>query len=242
MDFESTVSTNSTTSALGNLFRGLISCKVNLLLLIFRTSCQDAELTPDEYRHVRARRMKDGDEVFVGDGAGHRISGILEGRAVRVAGEVTMRIEPSLRIFSAIPEASRFDWMLQKCTELGATDFVPLLCERSERRSVRVDRSEKIIEEAAVQAGRFVLPRLHAPMTIEDALGITRQPAYLLEPRCERWLLGSGGADFWIGPEGGFSPAEKAALSTLTAVSISNHILRVETAAAAALARYGGPP
>jgi 16S rRNA (uracil1498-N3)-methyltransferase len=185
--------------------------------------------------------MKDGDPVFVGDGAGHRISGILSGREVHVSGSVEARPEPDLRLFCAIPEPARFDWMLQKCTELGATDFFPLLCERSERQSVRMDRSAKIIEEAAVQSGRYVLPRVHEPLSLSRALEITKKPAFLLTPGAENWLAGSGSADFWIGPEGGFSAAEQSQMSALVVVSISHHILRVETAAAAALARYSGP-
>lgn len=211
------------------------------MFLIFRISCADSELTKAELKHARARRMKDGDEIFVGDGAGQRVRGVLAGTAVRVEGQTDFREEPRLRLFVAIPEPSRFEWMLQKGTELGATDFFPLLCERSERQSIRMDRCEKIIEEAAVQSGRYVLPRLHEPSSIARALEINGPSAFLLEPGAGNWLLGFGNADFWIGPEGGFSPEEKRLLGVLTPAAVSNHILRVETAAVAALARFTGP-
>lgn len=187
--------------------------------------------------------MKDGDEVSVGDGAGRRMRGVLAGSRVRVSGQVQFQEEPRLRLFCAIPDPSRFDWMIQKCTELGALDFYPLICERSDRQAIRLERLEKIIEEAAAQSGRFMLPRIHKPAAIADALRITERPAFLLEPGAELWLESAGGAaDFWIGPEGGFSPGEKAILAGLTPAAVSNHVLRVETAAVAALARRAALP
>jgi 16S rRNA (uracil1498-N3)-methyltransferase len=212
------------------------------MFLIFRADLTaHVELQEHETRHARARRLTDGAAISLGDGLGRRVRGQLT--SLRTAQfdltTVETQFEPSRILYSAVPEPSRMEWLLQKGTELGMTAFVPVRFVRSENRSVRDDRARRIIEEAAVQSRRFVLPRMHPLMDLADACKVSKNPIVLL-PEAEKLLETDGSTEeisFFVGPEGGFSPDEISLLSKFSQRRLSRTILRVETAAICALSR-----
>lgn len=206
-------------------------------------SIETPELDGRDLHHLtRVLRLRDGAAVTVSDGRGSWRSCRLVGGALVSDGPVQSEPEPRpVRIAAAIPKGDRLEWMVQKLTEVGATEICLLDCERSvtrwsaERALGHLDRLERIVREAAMQARRVHLPLLDGPRRFAEVAG--RPGAALAEPGGDavhdaEWLL--------IGPEGGFSPGELA-VSPLR-VALGEQILRVETAAVvgAVLLRHRG--
>ncbi|HEY7091528.1 MAG TPA: RsmE family RNA methyltransferase [Ktedonobacterales bacterium] len=155
-------------------------------------------------------------------------------------------------------KAAKFEVALQKCTELGVAAFVPLVTERAVRDEVSEAKRRRwrgILAEAVEQCGGSHLPELAAPQSLSQALsgtppgGIvlfpwegTREPS--LRAALEQAISQTGGVErvrevrLFIGPEGGFSPAEAALVQRSGArlVTLGRRILRAETAAIVASA------
>lgn len=138
----------------------------------------------------------------------------------------------------ALLKKDKNDWVLQKCTELGVSHFIPLLADRSEKTGFNEERAEKIVIEAAEQCGRSDIPTVREPMHIQTAIKELKGKVTLLI--CEQDGEGGGlTADpvgVFIGPEGGWSDAEKEMFTAegLGHINLHNFTLRAETAAVAA--------
>ena len=229
------------------------------------------ELTlPDEIAH-QARdvlRLGPGDTLCLLDGVGGRYPAEI----VRISRrEVTARVgareeglpQPAVRLTLCLGllKATRFEWALQKGTELGVATFQPLLTERAvaateEFGAAKRRRYERILAEALEQCGGAWLPALETPRTLAEALASAPAAAIILIPWEEETAApltatlareaarrdGVATPDVWlfIGPEGGFSAREVAQARGAGAlpVTLGPRILRAETAAivAAALA------
>lgn len=222
-----------------------------------------ATLSGDEAHHlVRVRRLGVGDEVELFNGRGLAYRGHVESvERDRVRIEVVGEPLPDraarcrLTLATAVPKGERFDWLVEKATELGVAQLVPLLTEHSvvAPRQAKLDRLRRRIIEAAKQCGRNWLMELAEPVAWSEY-----QAA---EQASERWLahpgqpgspvpgrpaMGEGQAvTLAIGPEGGFSEVEAAAAfqAGWRPISLGPTILRVETAALAGAAAIllGGP-
>ncbi len=160
---------------------------------------------------------------------------------------------PRLELALAVIKFARFEWALEKATELGADAIIPVAAERSDGGLVkaalrRVDRWNKIAEEAAQQARRRHPPPVEAPVSLDRALareadlriffdlgGVT------LETQHVAGLSTKGTALVLAGPEGGWTAAEVrlAGEAGGLAIGLGEYVLRAETAAAAGLAVAG---
>jgi 16S rRNA (uracil1498-N3)-methyltransferase len=206
-------------------------------------------LEGDESRHLsRVRRLGPGAvvEVFRGDGSATRAEVVEVGRdwvELTVVGGPLPDREPACRLTlaTAVPKGERFDWLVEKATELGVDRLVPIVTERSvvDPRGAKLDRLRRLIVEAAKQCGRNRLMTLERP---------TPWPTWLTEPAGHgpRLLAHPGGLPppDWpgirrggdvalaIGPEGGFTAAEVEAArgAGWQAVSLGATLLRIETA------------
>lgn len=206
-------------------------------------------LEGDEAHHlVRVRRLGPGDQVELFDGRGGALAARV-GQIGRGTVELTLVGEPlpdraapcELTLATAAPKGDRFDWLVEKATELGVTRLVWLRTERSvvDPRSAKLDRLRRAIVEAAKQCGRNRLMRLDGPVPWADLLRDPTAPV--------RLFAHPGGlpASAWpragtdrpailaVGPEGGFSDREVEAArgAGWQAVDLGRTILRVETAA-----------
>ena len=196
-------------------------------------------------------RMKAGDRLALFDGSGPEWVGELlhAGKAARV--RLVERLEPApaprraVTLCQAVLKGERMEWVLQKGTELGVVAFRPLLTERVVAQKEEVPaRWRRIVIEAAEQCGRTVLPALHAPGQLTEALEMPGAQALCWENERTRTLwsyLAEGAPDvlrLFVGPEGGFTEreAEQARSAGATTVSLGEQILRAETAAVAASA------
>lgn len=241
---------------------------------IYRTELADAPLPddlvlrPEESRHIRARRLTPGAPVRVHDGRGRasafRLAGDLRSLSRDPDALSEFRHERSVRLWTAVPEGRRWDWLLQKATELGVTEIQPVRWARSEGRGDGGQRSVRIIEEAAVQSCRFVLPALRPSAPLSELLaellaelhgeagGLVGVPTIqiALDPLAGAPLDGLRDAcnsyyaselppvRLAVGPEGGVAPEELEALEAagFARRRLGAPILRVETAALAGLA------
>ena len=198
-------------------------------------------------------RLRVGQQIALLDGSGRgyivELTSLNKREASgRVLSEYAASGEPAFatRLYVALTRGERFEWVLQKATELGATAFVPLLCERSQTESNtnKQERWTRIIREAAEQAGRGVLPTLHPPTPFQAALHPGMSGIMLAEsgePVAFAAALAAQSRELvtlWSGPEGGWSAAEMAAATQagLILATLGQRILRAETAPIAALA------
>lgn len=207
----------------------------------------------------RVLRMSPGDEVTVLDDTGlEYVVALSILNATRAEGQIVSRREglgePTVRLtlYQAMIRPERFEWALQKCTELGVSRFVPIISRRTERRSRdisanRRQRWQRIIREAAEQSRRSRLPTLDEPQTLEEELKSATKPVLMAwEAESIHSLKSSlesrtdGEADLStlsiiVGPEGGFEQDEVELARQYDAVTIGlgNRILRSETAAVA---------
>lgn len=204
-------------------------------------------LADDRARRLLAvLRLPVGATLHVFDGLGHeRLATLVEaarGRAVLAFGAALDPLpEPPLAIAlcCAFPRGTRGDWLVEKATELGVTTLVPLEADRTVMRpgDGRLDRWRRIAIEAAEQSGRAVVPTFEeAPpegaLALVADFGAARAPADALARATD-----ASAVALYVGPEGGWSDAERAhhAMPGYVPVSLGPRVLRVETAALALL-------
>jgi 16S rRNA (uracil1498-N3)-methyltransferase len=147
-------------------------------------------------------------------------------------------------LFWSLLKSDKNEWIMQKCTELGIRNFVPLITERCEKTSFNIERASKIVIEAAEQCGRSDIPHIREPLTLKEALSeySELQLIYMdqhqsdenVAPIFEKDTLG-----LLIGPEGGWSDSEIKLFHELKleTISLGELTLRAETAAIVATSR-----
>jgi 16S rRNA (uracil1498-N3)-methyltransferase len=215
---------------------------------------------PDQVHHLRdVLRISAGEEVEVFDGEG----GIYLGK-VEVRGSETSIVRltklasqeeshPRVVLASALIKADRFEWMLEKATELGADEIIPLetrFCEihiSPAKLEQRLERWRRIVREAARQCRRVSVPRIHEPMGFPALVCSGHTPSIrvlLSEKAAEAWNCSTSPSDevlICTGPEGGWDPSEveTAANAGFGIFRIGSRIMRSETAPLAALAIIG---
>ena len=200
------------------------------------------QLSEEESKHcIKVLRMQVGAPIELINGKGLQAFTILEDphpkrSFLSIESSIFHEKTPCLHIAMApTKNMDRIEWYLEKATELGLSKLTFLLCERSERKQVNMERLEKIAIAAMKQSKRFYLPELRGPIRFENFLQ-NHANGYI--GHCEEGeKIGMNGFNstlpFLIGPEGDFSPTEiSAALqSGYQAVEMSAFRLRTETAA-----------
>jgi len=211
------------------------------------------QLPADEARHLaRVCRHVPGDRVEIFDGKGFATSALIveagKESAVLVAQGSPLeefRSPCSLTLATAIPKGDRFDWLVEKATELGIVRLIPLVMDHSvvDPRGSKLERLRRTIIEASKQSRRNRLMILDSPLSWADLVHSARQALRLLARpgglSPGRWpRLDGRDAILAVGPEGGLSPAEEdlALAAGWHPVRLSSHILRVETAGLAGAA------
>jgi len=207
-------------------------------------------LTDDDAHHLaRVLRLRAGEEVIVGDGAGHWArtrwtgDGALEALRQRAEvggnGEVQFepRPEPALTVAFAPTKGERPEWVVQKLTELGIDRIVPLVSERSvvrwtgARGVATVAKLRRVAREAAAQSRRVWLPEVVDTLRFSD-LPSLGQPGEVVLAQLSGDRPTVAQRVVAVGPEGGWSEDELA--SGLPTVGFGLSVLRAETAAVTA--------
>lgn len=210
---------------------------------------------------VNVLRMKKGAPLIVTDGKGNLFEAKLEDdHKKKAVAEITTQSfipkptpETSIAI-SLLKNASRFEWFLEKATELGIQIIQPLICDRTERVHFRMDRMNGVLVSAMLQSQQAWLPQLKEPVSLNSMQWEEMSDCKIYVAHCEneeknslshlckshhaqnKWVL--------IGPEGDFTSEEirfsmaKGAIP----VSLGENRLRTETAGvtAAVLMKLGG--
>lgn len=212
-----------------------------------RFTVSDLELV-NQWRNVL--RLETGDEVLLCDGkrseARAKIAALNKNAAeVEILDVIKNENEPKVHVtlYCSILKREHFELAAGKATEVGAAEIAPIVCERTVKRSVRRERLEKIIKEAAEQSGRGIIPALREPMAFAEALEDAKKNG-------ENFFFDLSGRKFegisvkraarlgvFIGPEGGWTETEIsiAKESGFEITSLGTLMLRAETAAIVAV-------
>lgn len=136
-------------------------------------------------------------------------------------------------LFFCIPKKDKFELIIEKCTEIGITDFYPVISDRTIKTNVNIERCEKIIQEASEQAQRIDTPTLHAIQSIDDIIKEYRPIIFDVDGGRFKKEENVAIQNFLIGPEGGFSLREIDLFkdSRLDIYTLGENVLKTETAA-----------
>jgi 16S rRNA (uracil1498-N3)-methyltransferase len=202
----------------------------------------------EESKHIiKVLRKKDGDILFVTNGLGY-----LFKTEVVLASDVKCTVQivsfekapkPKIQLHLAVAPTKmndRYEWFLEKATEIGIQEITPIICDRSERKVINTDRFEKIILSAMKQSNALFLPKLNPAISFKDFVKQKKEGIQLIA-HCEETdkkslksvIRANENATILIGPEGDFSDKEIAlALEhDYLPVTLGHTRLRTETAA-----------
>ena len=209
----------------------------------------DIYLTDSALHYLKnVMRRKEGDEVLLFNGQDGEwlslIKTLTKKEGILTLSQQTRKqeTEKKLILCPALIKKENFDWVLQKATELGATEIYPLLTERTVVPKLNLERATSIIRESAEQCERLCVPKLHSPLKLSDLfknLLPEIQPVCLSERgQTTATLTKQKIYAFCIGPEGGWTPEEIKLFEKNNAVfwHLGTTILRAETASVSALA------
>lgn len=205
-------------------------------------------LDPAESKHLlKVLRKRTGDEIHVANGKGFlflcRI--LTDNTAACKLGVVQAAPgkdvqKASLHVaISPVKNPNRFEWFLEKATEIGVAEITPLICQRTEKLNIKQDRLINLLVSAMKQSGRTLLPTLNPPAAFADVLPLKRDnPAFIAWcgakelPFLGKVLAPGTDALILIGPEGDFTTqeADLAIGHHFQPVSLGNAIFRTETA------------
>lgn len=221
-------------------------------------------ITGNEVNHIKnVLRMKPGEEISVSNGVDQKeyrygIETIGEDEILcrlHFVKENDVELPVRVLLFQGLPKGDKMDFIVQKAVEMGVAEIIPVEVKRSvvrlddQKRAKKTRRWQTIAEAAAQQSRRGIVPEVHAPMKMDEALAYARTHStvrlipYELQPddgstkQIIEDLQPGETVSVFIGPEGGFEPDEiKAAKeSGVRPISLGKRILRTETAAIAFL-------
>ncbi len=202
----------------------------------------------EESRHiVGVLRKKEGDVLQITNGQGLMLIGKIIASNVKkcaveiISWSIEKRPKNSLHMAVAPTKMNdRFEWFLEKATEIGIQEITPIICERSERKVIKRERMAKVLSAAMKQSLRTYLPKLNEAIPYEEFLKTAMEGNRFIA-HCEAGekttlrtrLTAGSNVTILIGPEGDFSPREITAAyeKGFSPVSLGNSRLRTETAA-----------
>lgn len=218
---------------------------------------QTAILGEEAHHIARVLRYKKGDIISISDGKNTEYAGLIldidiKGPSIEI--EIIEKknadpVRPYITLFCGLPKGEKFEWMLQKNTEIGVSEFVPMITERTiasivpSKTELKLARWNKIVQEATKQCMRIDIPEVREICNFDAALGKIGDYQLAVIPweneheTSLKNILKCKGKDaskvaVFIGPEGGFSEKEieMAVAAGAAPVSLGPRILRTETA------------
>lgn len=209
-------------------------------------------LSEETSKHcIQVLRIKTGEHINLTDGKGSLYKAAItkeDKKHCEAAIEEYVYSKQNVRqvsvAISLLKNANRFEWFLEKATETGVAEIIPLLCERTERQNFRYGRMNAVLIAAMLQSRQCWLPLLQQPFTFKDVVSNTMHTQKLMAHCGEGDKIKltevsvQDNVQILIGPEGDFSPAEiQAAISNdYIAVALGSTRLRTETAGVVASA------
>ena len=207
----------------------------------------------DEARHLtRVLRVEPGQKFEISDNKSAYLAEIAEARGDRVLFRIESPLESApapvrITLCAALIKFDRFEWIVEKATELGVERILPVETTRSEKglfeaSRKRAERWERIVREASQQSRRTTLPEILPAVRFDAALRTEADLRLFLEeesaPPLLRVVRKAVTTALLLGPEGGWTDAEResAAVAGWAPASLGSLVLRAETAAVAAMA------
>ena len=205
------------------------------------------ELSDETSKHIiQVLRKKQGDFIQLTNGRGLLVDAEITDAnkkkciVKKVSITITKKSDKQIIIaISLVKNANRFEWFLEKATEIGVTNIIPLICSRTEKQHFRKERMEGIIMSAMLQSQQTWMPVLEDPTSLEIVLKNNIESIKYIA-HCEEGedkvfmapIASSTSTIILIGPEGDFTFEEinKAKASGFIPVSLGNTRLRTETA------------
>lgn len=202
----------------------------------------------EAYHCIKVLRHRVGDKLYLTDGKGFLAAGIItdiEGYR-NVRGRITSIISRGATFsggvnlyVSILKHPDRFEWLVEKCSELRVCEITPIICERTEKSSVRLDRLMKIATEAMKQSFSAYLTKIRNPLLFRQAIeqSVRSTKTYVAtcsyEPRSYFSEIKKEQYAVFIGPEGDFTSDEIAFANEAgcTIITLGTARLRSETAA-----------
>ncbi len=194
-------------------------------------------------------RYNVGSQVILFDGAGADNLCIITslrnlGATVEVVEKKKNKMIPKINLWLCVGliKKDNFELVVEKATELGVSHIVPVLCERSEKKNINIERLQKIVIESSEQSGRGEIPVIHAILELPEILNSNILPKNKMLLNLEGDYVGDVVEEekikdlaVFIGPEGGWSERELKLFAehNIQSVSLGPQILRAETAAIA---------
>ncbi len=211
------------------------------------------QFSKEESKHiVKVLRKRLKDRLFITDGEGMLYEGeITEAnpKQCTVAILKGTRSYPDRHYLHMVVAPTkmndRYEWFLEKATEIGVHEITPIICERSERKSLKMDRMERVVEAAMKQSLQTYKPKLNTPVSFEKFIALPPRGKPFIahcEPlarhELKRRVMADRDLTILVGPEGDFSSTEikKALKNGYVPVSLGKNRLRTETAAIVACA------
>ena len=220
--------------------------------LFFHPQISDSDSTftfsKEESRHiVKVLRKTIGDVIYITNGQGERFEGeIIEADLKKCTVSIeSVKHAPKkgYRLHLAVAPTKmndRFEWFLEKATEIGVDTITPILCDRSERKVIKTERMEKIVQSAMKQSLQSYLPQFNEMTSLNDFVS-QNQDGSLFIAHCDDGprsslkskIIPGSDVTILIGPEGDFSvkEIEMALAHNYIPVTLGKTRLRTETAA-----------
>ena len=215
----------------------------------------------DDARHlIKVCRIKAGEKIRVSTSSDESYLCEVDAAdndtlTLRIVDDLlTTELPCRISLYQALPKGDRMETIIEKCTELGLSEIIPVEMKRcvvklnDKKKVKRVDRYERIAEAAAMQSKRSIIPIVSDFMTFDDAIESTSSSDILrivpyenkngMEATVQMLskLKKYREIAIFIGPEGGFAPEEIEALRGSEIISLGQRILRTDTAAITAVA------
>lgn len=197
------------------------------------------------HQWTKVLRFRAGQELVLFDGKTqdrlYKITEMNPGEAhLELITEYTRKLPTkNIYLFWSLLKKDKNDWVLQKCTELGVSHFIPLIADRSEKTGFNMERAQKIVIEASEQCGRSDVPKVRDAMHVSKAIEQYGQDLtlYICEQGSETALASGQKIGLLIGPEGGWSDAEKQLFiqHDIKHLALHDFTLRAETASIASV-------
>ncbi len=209
---------------------------------------QEFAFDKEESKHIiKVLRKKTGDILHVTNGLGFifqtEIILAIETKCTVKIVQVKKANPRNFHLHLAVAPTKmndRYEWFLEKATEIGVSEITPIICDHSERKQIKLDRFEKIVVSAMKQSNQYYLPKLNEAITFKELMKNEHQ-GQLLIAHCEETnkkllkeiVQPQSDVTILIGPEGDFSTneIEIALHNSFIPISLGHNRLRTETAA-----------
>lgn len=217
------------------------------LPIFFIHQINETTLSEETSKHIaQVLRMQVGEHIQLTDGKGNLVTALLVDNHKKkclvqhIETQSFKKPEKEITIaISLVKNASRFEWFLEKATEIGISTIIPLICNRTEKQHFRTERMNGILISAMLQSKQTWLPELNAPTTFNELIKLSTQPTKYIA-HCESdnqkiqlsSLQKTNQSIILIGPEGDFTPEEiqLAKQNNFFPVTLGDTRLRTETA------------